>query len=400
MSRSDYSKTAKLNVYYGHAISFFNQLIFSLGLWYVFGESFRGWNPLQIFILFGVGWELSFFFEIPTGILADKFGRLKVFRFGGLMQAIAYLTLGLSTNLYLLAIAMIINAVGAAAFSGTIDPIIGLSLSRANSKNNIQNYQGNDLAISRISRLIAISLAPLLYKVWPPLIFIGYSVSCLFAVFSSYGIRDYDIYEKPEESTILKHFKQALLLIRDNKNLQIVMFISVAFINSELIWSLTQPIGESIDLGVDKISFLFAVSVLISAVSALFLKKYYKGIYSIKALIIIRVTVVSLSLLVLLKMKAFLVLVVINIIVSVSVGATRPYALTYFQHHVDRKYISTVISIFSAAYSIALIVMNIASGYLLKNYSIDAAIILGLVFSALSLISVGILIRRADHEKP
>jgi MFS family permease len=398
MSIKDYKKTAKLNVFYGYSLQFLNQLVFTLGLWYIFGSQFRGWNPLQIFILFGVGWQLSFLFEIPTGVLSDKFGRLKIFRIGQLIQGLAYIILGLSNNFYLLAFAMVINAMGSAAQSGTIDPVVGLSLDKAKLKDRIQHYQGNTFAVSRIARLIATLIAPFIYKFWPPLIFLAYAVVCLISILVSFGVHDYAAYSKDRASGFVNHFNKALSLIKTSRKLKFVILMSIITMNSELIWFIVQPIGESIDLSVAQISIVYSISVVVTAIFAKLSGKLYKGIRTLETIALLKILTSIVSVLLLLNFVNLFALIFTQILTSISVGLNTPAANSYLQHHVKEKYLSTIMSIYWATYSLSLILINIISGWILKNYSIHAQLIFILFFSILSLIPV--LISIVKLKKP
>ena len=394
-------KIAVRNVRLGYLISFLGQMSFTLSLWYVFGEQFRGWDPFQIFILFGVGWQLSFIFEVLMGFLADKFGRLRVFRASKLIVAVSYVVIGLSTNFTLLALAMLANAIGSAGISGSIEPVIGLSLGSVGKEDKIQKYQGHSFAISRIGRLIALILAPFLYRFWPPLIFLAYSVVCILSFFVSFKVKDIGHYEENSEMNIIKHLKQTLIIVKSKPGLTLAMFAGLFSLNTETVWFLMQPLGLNLGLSESKISLLFMVSVLITSAGAFMVHKIKDVKNKMGLVIIYNIFCNILGCLILLNFNNIYALIFVVAFTAISVGLYSPLIQTYFQHNMKKSNLSTCISIYYFVASLSLIFMNIVIGRVLKNQGLAAQLKINIIFGIICLVlAVPLIVRSRKDNKP
>lgn len=392
---------ANKNLKFGYLLSFLEEIYFTLSLWYVFGEQFRGWNPLQIFILFGLGWELGFIFEIPTGLLADKFGRLRIFRISKILVAIAYLILGLSTNFIILGFAMIINAVGSAGISGTIEPVVGLSLKDAGKADSVQKYQGHSFAISRVGRLLALTLAPFLYRFWPPLIFLAYSFMCILVFLASFKVKDTASYAEASETKIIKHLKETLFIVKHSPGLSLVMSAAFLSLNTEIIWFLTQPIGLSLGLNENKISFLFMLSVLITSISAFVIHRIKNTENKIGLIIVYNIFCNLVGSFLLFKFNNTHILILVITFTAFLIGMFAPSVQTYFQHNMKSSNLSTCMSVYFFIFSSSLVIMNLVMGWILKNWGIQSQLKFNMVFGLICLVlAIPLIVRSRKDNKP
>ena len=106
------------NIYYllTSSRSFCIYIVFTLNAIYYVSQA--GLNPLQL-VLLGTIMELAIlFFEIPTGLVADYFGRKKSFIFGTFLIGIAHLLEGSLPTFWAIAVAAALWGIGWTFISG------------------------------------------------------------------------------------------------------------------------------------------------------------------------------------------------------------------------------------------------------------------------------------------
>ena len=106
------------NIYYllTSSRSFCIYIVFTLNAIYYVSQA--GLNPLQL-VLIGTIMELAvLFFEIPTGLVADYFGRKKSFIFGTFLIGVAHLLEGSFPTFWAIAVAAVLWGIGWTFISG------------------------------------------------------------------------------------------------------------------------------------------------------------------------------------------------------------------------------------------------------------------------------------------
>lgn len=92
----------------------------------------------------------SLIFEIPSGILADVFGRKKMLIVSSIMRMIGNIVMIFSNNLFTVCLALAFYALSYNSASGTGDALAYDSLKIARSEDEFEKYESNQLIIYRI----------------------------------------------------------------------------------------------------------------------------------------------------------------------------------------------------------------------------------------------------------
>lgn len=110
----------------------------------------RGYSLVEIGIAETVFHMTSLIFEIPSGVLADVFGRKKMLIVSTVMRMISSIIMILSKNLFMVCMAMVFIALGYNFSSGSDDALAYDSLKLAGMENKFEKYMSNQLIIYRL----------------------------------------------------------------------------------------------------------------------------------------------------------------------------------------------------------------------------------------------------------
>lgn len=130
----------------------------------------RGYNLVEIGIAETVFHMTSLIFEIPSGVLADVFGRKKMLIVSSIMQMIGNVVMILSNNLFTVCLSIAFFALSYNFSSGTGDALAYDSLKLAKMEEQFERYESNQLIIYRLCSGISTLCAGFA-------LFIGYKIA-------------------------------------------------------------------------------------------------------------------------------------------------------------------------------------------------------------------------------
>lgn len=110
----------------------------------------RGFSLVEIGISETVFHITSIIFELPSGVLADVFGRKKMLIVSTLMAMIGNIVMIVSNDLPLVCLSIVFHALAENAASGTGDALAYDSMKRAGTESHFEKYESNQLIIYRL----------------------------------------------------------------------------------------------------------------------------------------------------------------------------------------------------------------------------------------------------------
>ena len=115
--------------------------------------SARGYSLVEIGIAETVFHITSLIFEIPSGVLADVFGRKKMLMVSSIMRMIGNIIMILSCDLFMVCLSIAFHALSYNFSSGSGDALAYDSLKLAGMDNRFEKYESNQLIIYRLCNL-------------------------------------------------------------------------------------------------------------------------------------------------------------------------------------------------------------------------------------------------------
>lgn len=110
----------------------------------------RGYSLVEIGIAETVFHITSLIFEIPSGVLADVFGRKKMLIVSAIMRMIGNIIMILSSNLFMVCMSIAFHALSYNFSSGSGDALAYDSLKLAKQESKFEKYESNQLIIYRL----------------------------------------------------------------------------------------------------------------------------------------------------------------------------------------------------------------------------------------------------------
>jgi len=110
----------------------------------------RGYSLVEIGVAETVFHITSLIFEIPSGVLADVFGRKKMLIVSTVMRMLGNIAMILSENLFMVCVSIAFMALSYNFSSGTVDALAYDSLKLAKTESKFEKYCSNQLIIYRI----------------------------------------------------------------------------------------------------------------------------------------------------------------------------------------------------------------------------------------------------------
>ena len=112
--------------------------------------SARGYSLVEIGVAETVFHITSLIFEIPSGVLADVFGRKKMLMVSSIMRMIGNIIMILSCDLFMVCLSIAFHALSYNFSSGSGDALAYDSLKLAGMDNRFEKYESNQLIIYRL----------------------------------------------------------------------------------------------------------------------------------------------------------------------------------------------------------------------------------------------------------
>jgi MFS family permease len=202
------------------------------GVWMLY-LAYKGLNLFQIGIMESIFHITSFLMEIPTGMVADVYGR-RVSRYTGrILAVVSTLIMLMANNVYLFALSFIFSALSYNLESGAGDALIYDSLKELDKESDYTKYKGRFEIFFQLasmgSLLVGGYLATRDYSlVYKLSLFIG-----IITIIQSFSFTEPRIglaeREKTAYLTFLKQLKSSLNIVRENPVIAFVILFMNLF---------------------------------------------------------------------------------------------------------------------------------------------------------------------------
>lgn len=207
--------------------------------WHSFFTDFSLWAPLAIIYFSRVSGSyalgLSIFsitmisgaiFELPTGFISDKYGRVKTLIFGDTAFVIASIFYAIGFNFWILVVGAIFQGLGSAFYSGNNDALLYDNLIEAKKTEDFSEHNGKISSMSQISLAISGLLGGIIaYFSFPILMWLSIIplIICLILSLKLIEIKKIS----HQSSNIFIHTKQAFKNFISNFKLRQISLVSI-----------------------------------------------------------------------------------------------------------------------------------------------------------------------------
>lgn len=245
----------------------FFQALFWMGIWVSFYLLFTDYKGIGIIEL--IAYASSFLFEIPTGAIADFFGKKKTLMAAFLITGLNALIMGSAQNYSMLLVAVVLAGLGYALYSGTHHAFVFDSLKTLGREAEFDSIISKMTSIGLVSTSLASVIGGIAYSINPSLPFYLLALACFIALVLSFFFVeppiDSDIFSMSEfaRKTVVgfQVLKQGIVL-KPILSLLIVSSIAIILISS----SLDNALAVGYGMSETAMGILFSITILAGAI--------------------------------------------------------------------------------------------------------------------------------------
>jgi len=169
-------RSLQANIWKFYLFRFFVDFQLWLPIWAVYLTDERGLALWQIGVFDGPFWILLIVLEVPTGAIADRWGRKVSLSYGALVNTIAVLVFGLASNFGVLLASYLVWAAAFTLYSGADSAFVYDSLRAVGRQDDFQKLWGRARAVSAVGAILGLGLGSLMAEVinlWVPVVASG-----------------------------------------------------------------------------------------------------------------------------------------------------------------------------------------------------------------------------------
>lgn len=333
-----------------------------------------GFSLTQIGFLASAYLIATVLFEIPTGAIADIFGRKFSVITGEILAGIAMLLVMFSNNFYIILGLFFIRGIFRTLTSGADEAWIVDYLKFKKRKNLIHEYytkKHSFMSLGMVLSGIIGSLLVSIYGLWIIWPVTGFTMllSALIISFQSEYFKARKTKIKIQLKTIFSHAHKSAGYLKNNVSLRLLLIagliitMAVAF-TSEITW---YPLLQNLGLKVEWFGYLVSASFVIEIIFPYFMKPIIKALGGYKRYLVIAIGIQALLLLSVLFVKSLIWGAILYSIVM-PLYLYRIASSIMFQHLVPNKIRATLGSISNMINSIISAVMFPIVGFLTDKF--------------------------------
>lgn len=363
---------------------------FATGNWYFLWKLYL--TNKGIGLVDAASFAAGFFMQIPSGAIADLFGRRKTIIFAAIVMAIGYSITGFAISGGLILIGYLIYSVGASFYSGADESLMYDNLKKYGQEDQWKKIVTNKYIITISAALSATILGGLLFGISVRLPSIVRGVFFLLmlapAIFlpENFGKKSS---EKVKFKEYLQHIKDGMKQIMIPGVLKVVPLVAVigGVLTTMYVGGILRPLlFVKAGYGGQSQSYFIGIAGIITALALMIYKKYLSHVSSLFIIWVIGfITLFSFFVLNVLPSNYWLLFL---IIIQMMQGLYTPVTSDIINHQVSSKHRATTLSTLQLIQSLPYIVLAPLVGaladsshYQLIIGGITAIVFLGIVIS-------------------
>lgn len=370
----------KNNIKVSYIYNFLTYFHITSAIWVLY-LSFKGLSLVEIGILEAIFHLASFLGEIPTGAIADIYGKKVSVILGRILSAISTILMITSNSFVGFAIAFILSALSYNLNSGVSDSLIYDSLKLLGRENEYKKIFGSISFYTEIARSAAVLLGGILSDIRFIYAYILALIIDLSALYSAYFLKEPPIEtEKCEENVFIHQVKESFSILKKKKVvLYLILFYALISTMGTTVYFYCQKHFENMDFSRTAIAIIFTLNNLFSAVSSKY-AYYLENKLKMKKVIII-LPILNVLILGGLAVSSGYFSVLVFLLSSMLSGFTIPIFSDYINSLIPSEYRATILSFDSLCFSAFMLCAFPVVGLIGEKLGLSAAFgIIGLAF--------------------
>ncbi len=380
----------KKNINNDYLYKFLSAFDITSAIWVLY-LGYKGMSLVQIGLLEGIFHITGFISEIPTGALADLFGRKRMIIIGRITSLISAIIMLFSNSFLGFAIGFILSAWGYNLNSGSEEALVYDTLKTLNREDEYLKINGRINLIIEISQGLAVFIGGVLSQIDFSISYITAIIIGIFSLIISFNFTEVSIRGKHEEKiTIISHFKTSINILKNNKILlNILMFFPLIYTFSAIIYFYGQQFLNDVGYSRLDISIIFLFNGVLSSLGSILSNRIYNRFKKLGWLTIS--TVISILIILMGYLSKEL-----SILIFLSIGfltaILQPISSKLINSMVESKQRATIISVESMFFSLMMIILFPISGLIGDVFSLDFSFkVIGVIGMLIAIIEIVII---------
>lgn len=377
------------NLTKAYAFKFLTMLHFFAGVAIPFFTVWGGIKFSQVMILQAFYTIIIFIFEVPTGAIADRFGRKTSLVLAGLVTGIASLVYGSYPNFWVFMLGEALWGIGVALISGAEQAMVYDSLKELGEENRSKKILGRWQSLGSVAIMIAAPIGSLVAK------YIGLRWTIIFmaipffaASFLALTFKEPEVGRKDKTTTYFKTMIEGGRYLKDHKILQILAFdfISISALSFFIVWIYQVVLGR-LNVPIQWFGFVCAMMTILEVMVLNNFSKLERLFGGKRNYTFITALIIGVSFIIMGVTKN-VVLAIIVISLIAAFGLTRGTLFqNYMNKHIESHNRATVLSLISMLYNFSLALLNVIWGYMVDWNMTVTLVLIGSMTIVLALFS-------------
>jgi len=318
----------------------------------------------------GVIWSIiRIILEVPSGILADKWGRKNVYAVSSLF-AVFYVVMLIYASSYLhFVFASVLSAISYSFLSGTNISFFYDSLKELKREDEFEKLWARQDIYSQVPIIISFLSSGFLYKISILLPFKLSLISLVLSFLVVLTFKEPKSHKPIEEVNVFNHFKQSMNFIFENSFLKNMLLFTVVFsIGSNFSYGYGQIYLKGLLLPVVLFGIVYTVKSILCTISVnisplIRARIGYRWIFAIQMILL------TLFFHVMVLTNNYLVGAICFVLISIPHGMFVITKDSYIHRHILSHQRATVDSMFSFVLALSILILEPVFGYLADLYT-------------------------------
>lgn len=381
-----------VNIKNDYIYKFFSAFDITSAIWVLY-LGFKGMTLAQIGLLEGIFHITGFISEIPTGALADLFGRKKIIIIGRITSLISAIIMLFSNSFMGFAIGFILSAWGYNLNSGSEEALIYDTLKKLDREEEFLKVNGKINLIIEVSQGLAVFIGGILSQIDFSISYITAVVIGSISLVLSTRFIEVDVISKENQSiNIINHLKQSIDIVKNNKRLlNILIFFPLIYTFSAIVYFYGQQLFNDMEYSRISISIIFLFNGIFSSLGAILSSKIYKKYKSLGWIMIsISISVFTIFMGIGKENLSIVFFLGIGFLTSIL----QPISSNLINSMVESNQRATIISVESMFYSIMMIILFPICGFIGDRVYLELSFIMVGIVGVLICITEIIIIKK------
>lgn len=346
----------KRNISVSYVYNFLLQLNITSAIWVLY-LSFKGMSLIQIGILESIYHITGVIFELPTGIIADLYGKKFSVVTGRIVNVISCILMIASNSFWGFGLAFVLSAASMNLNSGAGEALVYDSLKSLGEEEKYKKIWGNLAFLMSLGQGMAVLLGGVLADIKFLYAYIFGTIIQIAALIAAYNFNELPINKEHEEkqqgNPILSQLITSVKVLRTRKVvLYLILFSSLIGSLQTTVFFYSQQYFSDMSYSKTAIAIICALSSLIEAISS-------KYAYKLENLLKLKGTLIGVSSINIFSLMGLAFIKDLSVVFFLLTSITGGLAFTIFSDYINSRipseYRATILSFDSLCFSVFMI---------------------------------------------